>query len=711
MAKGTKYISEPGDIIPFQSRLTSAPGFKQTQLKVFPEAESSTEALEDILSTGGIKGNDWEFRPDLTPTICAVTTLNRVYSAGWSPAFHARLKTAMASGVSPDGTRYRWVAHSTVGADKAVADKVFGITTSLADWDDSMISHYLANQHLVKAPDKDESDDAGSLGFMNLWHTASLVTDWSNWKFCRQAICPGPDPGTPGYSRLAPCPIHSAMSYCGIDAIASPIAHVHNMEVLRSHGMPDIFYRDMMEMSEICYLMEKQGIKTDREYVKAMSKVADEKKASLFPVNGKAYEFFNPKSSPQVLAWFKARGVTLKKADKDAIVDALDFQAKREGFVKGKESIDEDDDPQMSETLSKLYDLVTYKTEGKGLDPWFGDKYLDKNGFVHPRFVLTGTSTGRLSSSRPNFQNVPRRGVFGEMVRGAIIPRDESLDLVKGDFSQLEFRVVLYLAGQPYSGTDVFNWMVEQTGDSLYKVAKEFDPVKYAKDPLKAARDITKSVAHGGNYGEGMILLDSDDVYSPRTQKLADAGALSVYTTKYQPGLKKDWTFHNKVVAFTGGNLAERLFGDKSEGNRAKALDLQEKVYFKRFFAIREWQMRVLEFVEANGYVQSPTGRFLRLLGTPEDIAKVAIAFLGQGVGADHDQGITLHIRKQTGMIPLLKVHDENVFEIPKALTNSQACDIIRLMESETRRLPGFTNPIEAKRGPNWKDMTTIYKG
>ena len=97
----------------------------------------------EALATGGLKGNDWEFRPDYTPTIVSVTSLDRVFSAPWDNSLRERLRKPFLDGVAPDGTRYHWVAHSTVGADKAVVDKVYNATTSLDDWSDSMLSHYL----------------------------------------------------------------------------------------------------------------------------------------------------------------------------------------------------------------------------------------------------------------------------------------------------------------------------------------------------------------------------------------------------------------------------------------------------------------------------------------------------------------------------------------------------------------------------------------
>lgn len=1033
-----KYISEPGDVIDFQERLVSVPGYRHST-NVFPNVESSADALASVLSTGGYKGNDWEFRPDLTPTICAVTSLDRVYSVPWTEEYKRTLGAAMRSGLAPDGTRYKWVAHSTVGADKAVADKAFGFISNLDDWDDSMLSHYLNNQHLCKGSDKEESDDAGSLGFMSLWHCASRTTDFQNWKDCTRSACPGSDLDRPGYSRIRPCPLHSPMSYCGIDALVSPLSHIKNMEALRAMGMQDWFYRDMMTMSEICWKMEKTGVKVDLPYVIKTNAIMDEKKDAMFEFTGagkkREYALFNPRSSAQTIEWFDKNGIKLSNTRFKTVAEAVDTYAKKEGFINGAKSLEDNPELPVSTGLQQLITLKQYKTEGKGLDPWFSEKYfgdeyhaalktlgidsiydvkdkvifsemlrmLSEHSYVHPRFVLTGTSTGRLSSSGPNLQNVPRRGVFGELVRQAILPHDpSSQDLIKSDFSQLEFRIVLYLAGEPYTGADVFNWMVEQTGDNLFNAAKEFDPVKYAKDPFKAARDITKSVAHGcvtgdheiltrsgwikiddwkgqdiaewstsgiefkqplkyhryaptsvysvtgpafsqsvtsnhrfpvlssgtwkgrvyntwrddtveswedfktgripvagkhendevyedldllqaiaiqadgtridsqtwrfhvkkdrkvkrltllfgeeptlykdgtygltvkfnspllsddkkltweflrtsvrqkelcleeatlwdgsrlktsqvyrnsciqsvdviqtlahlsghqskvnssgvggfegstkevftvsinnrsfaakevlkisqvsdqevycfttdsgyflvrhnghisvtgnSNYGEGLVLLSPVELDQRKNQALIKAGALKVY---------KDWEFFGKIVAFTGANMAERLFGDKSEKNRIRALALQD-VYFDRFSIIRKWQKSVLNFVQDNRYVQSPTGRFLRLFGTPDEIAKVAIAFLGQGVGADHVQGIMLRFYRELGMVPNLQIHDELVFSIPKTLTNPQAVDMIRLMNGETNRLPGFTCPIEANRGVNWKEMDLIYKG
>jgi hypothetical protein len=744
-----KYIAEPDEAIAFQSRITSAPGFKQTQLRVFPEVESSDEALNAILATGGLKGIDLEFRPDLTPTICAVTTLDRIYCVPWSNHYASRLREAFKDTQGPDGQPYEWVAHSTVGADKSVIDKALGIKTPISIWSDSMETHWLRNAHLCKAPDKDESDDAGSLGFNDLWTTASLTTDLSRWKACRGAICEGPDVLRPGYSRLSPCPTHSAMSYCGIDAWVSPVSHIQNWEFLAKRGITRQYYRDRMELSEIYYDMQHAGVKVDLAHVIRANAILDERKDKLFAYEGvgkaRVYADFNPKSDRQIKAWFEENAkIRLKKTDKETIRQALLIALADEGIEGGLEGL-HDFDGTLTVPVQKLHDLYTFKSEGKGLDPWFAEKFfsnslhpeyaaalaslgvasindvtgpafeaalmqLAPHAYMYPRWVGTGTSMGRLSSSSPNNQNHAKRGLFGQLTRTAIVPRDGSLELSSNDCAQLELRGCLYLAGEPYMGADAFRWLVTESGDKFHEAAKLARPEKYAKDPAEAARDIAKVVSHSADYLQGLVLLEPWKLNDPATLKLIASGALRVYTKKYQPRLAEDWTFFGKVVAFTGGGLAEMLFKDKSVSSRAKALAIQEDIYFKRFFVIREWQKRVLDFVQDNGYVQSPVGRFLQLYGTPDEIAKVAIAFLGQGMGADHVQGLTLKFRRELGMTPLLQVHDDLTFEVPKSLTNKQLCDTVKIMETETDRFPGFTCPIEAKRGPNWWELKSIYK-
>ena len=98
------------------------------------------------------------------------------------------------------------------------------------------------------------------------------------------------------------------------------------------------------------------------------------------------------------------------------------------------------------------------------------EKYQDARGFIHPNFNQCITATGRLSSSRPNFQNMPRGATFP--AREAIVSRYDGGFILEGDYSQLEFRVAGYLSKDPViyeevkSGFDVHSYTAQIMGVS-----------------------------------------------------------------------------------------------------------------------------------------------------------------------------------------------------------------------------------------------------
>jgi len=535
-----------------------------------------------------------------------------------------------------------------------------------------------------KAPSKDETDDAGSLGFNSLWHMASLTTDLYNWKQCRGNNCDGP------------CRLHSPIDYCGLDAFAGLVGYQEHLRIMERRHLPVANYRQAMHLSDICYRMEMQGVAVDREFVAKANANFDTIKDALFEDN-----IFNPKSPKQVMEWFAAHGVQLRKTEKDTIKKALEKVAKKSNI-----NLEELDSglhlPPAVDALNRLY---KFKSQGKGLDPWFADKYFGLDGLLHPRFIVPGTSTSRLSSSAPNFMNIPKRGAMA-IARQAIIPRDPGMDIICPDVAQLELRMCLWYAGidQSVIGEDAFNWLVSEAGGAFEEATKLVEN--------KKARDLAKVASHGGDYMLGFKLLSPTELSSKRVQEEISAGALRGYTRKYMPRLKKDWTFKGKIVAFSGAKLAEMLYGNTSYDSRRKTHLILEDVYFNKFFAIREWQMRVLEFVETNGYVQSATGRFLQLYGTDyEEWAKVAIAFLGQGTSAEHVQAMMRRYDNEFGVIPLIQVHDELVFEIPRDWSDEYVMGpFIRPMVEELDVLPGFKVPVEVKRGPNWKQTRVLGK-
>ena len=80
-------------------------------------------------------------------------------------------------------------------------------------------------------------------------------------------------------------------------------------------------------------------------------------------------------------------------------------------------------------------------------------KAISKDGMVHPQFMQCVTSTGRLSSRNPNFQNMPRGNTFP--VRECITSRFKGGKILEGDYSKLEFRVAGFLASDKQVLKDV----------------------------------------------------------------------------------------------------------------------------------------------------------------------------------------------------------------------------------------------------------------
>jgi hypothetical protein len=645
-------------------------------------------------------GLDFEFDiRNLKPTIVGVANTDHCVGLQWEPWMAEYLEEAA------DDHNVELVAYSTASADKSVLDKQLGYRTPLKWWGDGMLTHYLANQDFCKTPGKGEDDDdAGVMGLMNLWTATSCVVDISQWKICRGRVCDGP------------CPTHEVHGYCGQDAWGGLLAEQRNMVRIEKHGGSVAFYRELLELTEMTYAMQCQGVRVDIPYAMEMDADMGEKKQLLFPrVAGgfgptAEWEWFNPMSPKQGLEYFSKRGILIQSGNKKDVQIALTKAARARGYDSIKHLTDDLESP-----LLELNAWYQFKSEGKGLQAWFKPEGKRQNvweetpgvWFAHPRFIVPATSTGRLSSSFPNWQNIPARG-WGELVRRAVIARDRAHRLLKSDYGQLELRMCLYLAGvdpRTIQG-DAFDWLISKAPDEFADAAKL---IGHGMKP----RDVAKRVSHAANYLAGFVVLSSEDLMKPYYKNMINNGALRVYLKKY--GAPFDWEFGGGVVAFSGANLADTMFGSKSWENRKKALEVQEDLYFKNFPMLRQLQQKELAVAEERGYVVSRTGRFLELHGTAEDNAKIIMAFHGQGTSADFVQEVMLRYWRWNHdyKLPLMQVHDELDWDIPRDWNDSRVKDFVVPMMEESERLPGFIAPITAKIGENWneKDMKTAWKG
>lgn len=166
--------------------------------------------------------------------------------------------------------------------------------------------------------------------------------------------------------------------------------------------------------------------------------------------------------------------------------------------------------------INFLDNFLPYTKKMKLLSTYYQPitRWLEYDGYVHTNYSLGkqydggsgGTVTGRMSSTNPNLQNIPR----GKEHRGMFIPR-QGYAFVDGDFSQLELRVVAYLSQEPVmieafeNGWDIHtSVMADILGydyDELLKLLEDRSNPKYQE--LKDMRVAIKRINFGIVYGVG----------------------------------------------------------------------------------------------------------------------------------------------------------------------------------------------------------------
>lgn len=131
--------------------------------------------------------------------------------------------------------------------------------------------------------------------------------------------------------------------------------------------------------------------------------------------------------------------------------------------------------------LSKIY-----STYVEGLK-----SVIDEDGSIHSTFNQTVTTTGRLSSTEPNLQNIPVKYEMGREIRKVFIPKNEGDLLISADYSQIELRVLAHIAGDK-NMINAFN----HNSDIHTKTASEVFKV-----PIEEVTPIMRSRAKAVNFG------------------------------------------------------------------------------------------------------------------------------------------------------------------------------------------------------------------
>jgi len=409
---------------------------------------------------------------------------------------------------------------------------------------------------------------------------------------------------------------------------------------IEEEKMQKVFFDIEMPLLPVLYNMEETGILIDKKLLGNLS--ADFEKR-LAEIDKKIYEFAGSEfniDSPQQL--------------KVVLYDNLKLKPAAGRIKKGKTGLSTA--ASELEKLAGLHPIIDFISEHRELAKLKNTyvdtlpKQTDKTGRVHSTFNQTITSTGRLSSSSPNLQNIPIKSEIGREIRKAFVA-DKGFVLASLDYSQIELRIAAAMAGEEHMIKAFAN------GDDIHRqTAAEIFGVD-AKEVTKEMRNKAKTINFGVLYGMGAQGLASGAKMS--RQEAEDF--LARYYSSH-PAIM-DYVERTKALAYKTGYV-ETLFGRRRYVPEIKSHIPQVQAAAERM-AIN-----------------------MPIQGTAADIIKLAMIEIEKNI-ANEDVRM------------VLQVHDELVFEIKKGKEKKAVAEIKEVMENIYRLKVSLL--VEADIGERWE--------
>ena len=385
--------------------------------------------------------------------------------------------------------------------------------------------------------------------------------------------------------------------------------------------------------------IERNGVLIDSKKLKNLSDELDlELKAiqkNCFKITNKEFNLNSPKQLQEILYTDLEIPVSKKTPT-------------------GKPSTDED----TLQFLSENYDLpkliLEYRSLNK-LKTGYTDKLplqiSKKTGRVHTSYQQAITSTGRLSSTEPNLQNIPIKSTQGKKIRNAFIA-DKGKKIFAADYSQIELRIMAHLSGDKNllkafkNKIDIHSF----TASEIFNI----DINKVSSDDRRSAKAINFGLIYGmSSFGLSKQL----GISIPEAKDYMD-----IYFNRY-PKIK---SYMNEMKAFAKTNgFVETLYGRKLYLPEINSKQGQRRSYAER--------------TAINAPVQ----------GTAADIIKIAMIEI--------DNWLT---KKKSKTKMIMQVHDELVFEIFENDIEEEVAQIANLMKNCVK----LDLPLEVNYGieENW---------
>ena len=387
--------------------------------------------------------------------------------------------------------------------------------------------------------------------------------------------------------------------------------------------------------------VETNGAKIDTnmlaEYSKELGLKIDKLSKTAFKMAGEEFNMDSPKQLVEIL-YNKLELPVLKKTP------------------KGQPSTNEDTLQRLAEEYELPKVIIQYRGLAK-LKSTYTDSLINiqhpDTKRIHTSYQQAVTSTGRLSSTEPNLQNIPIKTAEGRKIREAFVAEKGNV-LISADYSQIELRIMAHLSGD-------------------------------------------KNLTHAFN--------NNIDVHSATASEIFDV-PLEEVTTDHRRSAKA--INFGLIYGMSAFGLTRQLGIPRHEAQAY--LD----TYFERYTGVREYMDSTKELAKKNLYVETILGRKLHvteinasnglrrqaaeraainapLQGSAADIIKKAMIDVDDWIGEDN-----LNIKM------IMQVHDELIFEVKKDFAVEALVQVIKLMESAVQLdIPLI---VDANQGTNWNE-------
>ncbi|MBV9021485.1 MAG: DNA polymerase I [Ktedonobacteraceae bacterium] len=437
---------------------------------------------------------------------------------------------------------------------------------------------------------------------------------------------------------MAQVPLRKAANYAGADAdmtlrLVAPIK-----ADLQRHSLLDLYTNVELPLIAVLQQMETYGVALDTDFLRELAvQMGEQLHALEHSIYDAVGHTFNINSTKQLA---------------DILFGELKLPAGKR--TKTGYSVDAD----VIESLQGKHPMIDALLEYRQLNK-LKSTYIDglltlvdsTTGRVYTSFNQTIASSGRLSSSNPNLQNIPVRTEVGRQIRRAFIA-DPSYVLLTADYSQFELRILAHITHEPrlveaFSKDEDIHTI---TASSLFSVP--------AAQVSKEQRRLAKTVVYAVLYGQSAYGLS-------QITGMSNSDA-SNFIRRYHE------TFP-KIKSYVDGTL-----------HQARKQGYVNTLYGRKRFipnmqTVSHMERQALEREAVNMPIQ----------GTNADLIKMAMLHLQQAFNEKH---------MKTRMI--LQVHDELVFEVPvEELGRAR-----RLIKDKMEHVAKLIVPIkvEIKVGKNW---------